>query len=44
MDEFESIQFGLLSTQFLKESQELAADIRAEVLGSLRPSTDRGVR
>ena len=44
MDEIEGIQFGLLSTQFLKESQDLAADIRAEVVGSIRPLPDRGVR
>ena len=44
MDEIESIRFGLLSTQFLKESQDLAADIRAEVVGNMRPLPDRGVR
>ena len=44
MDEVEGIQFGLLSTQFLKESQDLAADIRAEVIENLRPMPDRGVR
>ena len=44
MDEIEGIQFGLLSTQFLKESQDLAAEIRRVVVKSLRPLPDRGVR
>jgi len=38
------IQLGLLSTQWLKESQDVAASVRSEITQTLRQMDDRGVR
>ena len=40
----EDIQLGLLSTQWLKESQDIAAGIRKEITQTLTHMEDRGVR
>ena len=42
--ELEGIARGLLSTQFLKESQDLAADIRRQIVQHVSSTTDRGVK
>ena len=43
-DELDGIRFGLLSTQFLIESQELAALIRGEITQTVTDLDDRGVK
>ncbi len=39
-----SIQFALLSTQFLKESQDLASAVRTDISQTVIPLEDRGVK
>jgi N-acetylmuramoyl-L-alanine amidase len=43
-DELDGIRFGLLSTQFLIESQDLAALIRGEIAQTVKELDDRGVK
>ncbi len=43
-DELDGIRFGLLSTQFLIESQDLAALIRGEIAQTVTGLDDRGVK
>ena len=42
--ELEGIARGMLSTQFLKESQDLAADIRQQIGQRVPKTVDRGVK
>ena len=42
--ELRSIEFGLLSTQFLKESQDLSACVRTEIAQTVTSLDDRGVK
>ena len=42
--ELRSIEFGLLSTQFLKESQDLSACVRTEIAQTVTDLEDRGVK
>ncbi len=43
-DELIGIQFGLLSSEFLKESQDVAAEIGSAITSSVKNLEDRGVK
>lgn len=43
-DEIDRIKFGLLSSQFLKESQDLASDLHNAIIKKIPDTTPRGVK